>query len=116
MTETNQNFDIYQGDSKQVTFTVRDENGAALALAGYTATWVLYKDRDKAATAVLSKTIGDGLAVPTPSNGKVILTLAPAATETLATGKYSHELEVVSGAGDVSTVTTGDVTVFYSKA
>ena len=116
MTEINQDFDIYQGDSKRVTFTVRDEAGSLLALTGYEATWVLYAGRDRSATAVLSKVIGSGLAVPTPANGQVLLTLAPADTATLAPGKYSHELEIISGAGDVSTVTTGTATVYYSKA
>lgn len=118
MTETNQDFDLYQGDDKQVTFTVRDEAGAILDLTGYSAVWVMYNKLNRAATPILSKdTGGAALAILLPATqGKVRLTLEPSDSATVEPGEYPHELEITSGAGDVSTVTVGTVDLHYSKA
>ena len=113
MAETKQNFEVYAGDDKEVTITVRDENSEILNLTGYTLNWVM-SDEDE--DAILTKTLSDGLSVATPSNGQVLLTLVPADTEDLEPGIYHHELEITSSGGKVSTVTTGYVKVSYSKA
>lgn len=114
MAETGQNFEVYQGDSKVETVVIRDENAALLNLAGYTFNWVMFRMNTR--ENVLTKTLASGLSVPTPSNGECLITLDPADTVSLAPGKYNHELEMTSSGGDVSTVTTGIVSVLYSQA
>jgi len=114
MTATGQNFDIYQGDSKQVIITTYDENDAILNLTGYDITWVLYKSTTK--ELILSKTLGDGITVPTPSNGEIVINFLPEDTENVIPNTYLHECEISTSPTDVSTVTTGSVKVFYSKA
>lgn len=114
MAETGQNFEVFQGDSKVETVTIRDEANALLNLTGYTFNWVMFRMNTR--VNVLTKTLASGLSVPTPANGELVITLDPADTVDLAPGKYNHELEMISAGGDVSTVTTGIVSVLYSQA
>jgi hypothetical protein len=113
MTEVKQSFEVYIGDTKAVTVTVKDEDADILNLTGYTCNWVMY---DGDGDIVLTKTLSTGLSVPTPSNGQVVILLEPEDTEDLEPDTYYHELEITSSDGDVSTVTTGYVKVSNSKA
>ena len=113
MTIKGQNFEIFQGDTKQITISVTDEDGAILPLTGYDAIWVVYKQTSK--ELIISKTLGSGILIPTPTDGQIVIDLIPADTETINPGSYLHECEIVSGT-EVSTVTTGIIKVLYSKA
>lgn len=114
MTYTGQNFEIYQGDTKQIIITVYDEDGAILNLTGYNINWVMYKSTTK--ELILSKSLGSGITVPTPSNGQIVIDFLPVDTENVIPNTYLHECEISTSPTDVSTVTTGAVKVFYSKA
>lgn len=114
MTATGQNFEIFQGDSKQIIITVYDENDAILPLDGYEVSWVMYRSTNK--QLVLSKTLGDGITIPTPSNGQIVIDFLPDDTVNIVPNTYAHECEISTGPTDVSTVTVGAVKVFYSKA
>jgi hypothetical protein len=111
MTEVLQDFTIYQGDNKQVTFEVVDENGDPLDLTGYSAVWVMYNQKNK--EVILTKTSDDDLLI---GGGTIQLNLSGDATLTVNPAKYQHELEITDPVGTVSTVTTGVMTVFYSRA
>jgi hypothetical protein len=114
MTQTRQNFEVYAGDDKEVTITVYQEDETTLLnLTSYTLNWVLY---DADGDILLTKIIASGLTVPTPSNGQVVVSLVPADTLTLDPGVYSHELEITSVGGKISTVTTGLVKITNSEA
>lgn len=113
MTEVKQSFEVYVGDTKAVTITIKDENLEILNLAGYTFNWVMY---DSDGDIILTKTLADGLSVPTPSNGGVVILLEPEDTIDLDPDIYYHEMEITSSDGDVSTVTTGYVKITDSKA
>jgi hypothetical protein len=43
MTIKGQNFELYQGDNKEIIITVRDASGALQNLTGYSAVWCVHK-------------------------------------------------------------------------
>lgn len=114
MTIVGQNFDLYLGDTKQIIITAYNEAGGILPLAGYDITWVVYKSTTKA--IVLTKTLGAGITVPTPSNGEIVIDILPVDTMNLIPNTYLHECEISTSPTDVATITTGAVKMIYSRA
>lgn len=107
-----QNFEMFQGDTKDIEITVTDENGALLDLSSYDSiNWVVYRPTTK--ETVLSKNLSNGITVP--SLGIIQISLTPADTELITPMIYSHECEINSGASVTSTVCTGSFKLFYSK-
>jgi hypothetical protein len=115
MTMIGQNFSMYQGDTKNIEIEVTDANDAILPLDPYDGIrWVMYHPTTKA--LVLEKTLGDGITVPTPANGVLVISLEPSDTESVVPNTYNHECELMNGATVVATVTTGIIKIIYSKA
>jgi hypothetical protein len=115
MTATGQNFEIYQGDTKDVFIVVTDVNGAILDLTPYDAIrWVVYHQVTKA--LILEKDLASGISVPVGTDGVLKISLVPADTESIVPNTYNHECEVSSGGTVVATVTVGTVKIIYSKA
>jgi hypothetical protein len=113
MTATGQNFEMFQGDTKDIEIPVTDENGAALPLDPFTEiVWVVYKQTTK--EEVLRKELGAGITVPSASLIKI--SLLPVDTELLTPTTYNHECEISDGGTVVSTITTGTLKILYSKA
>lgn len=106
-------FTIYQGDSKVLSVTVADEDGVAVPVDGMTIRWqaspVITGGFET--TATLSKDNGalGGITTVT-EEGVFEVELEPADTEELS-GLYYHEAELTDGAGNVSTVLTGRMTI-----
>lgn len=118
MTVKSQNFEIFAGDSKQIEILVTDEDtDLPVDLTPYlsgTIIWVVYDKSTK--NLILSKSLGSGVTVPSPSSGIVIITLSPTDTENITPKLYNHECEISSSPTDVATVTTGTINILYSKA
>jgi len=118
MTINSQNFEMYRGDSKEIRIPITDEaTGLAVDLTPYLSgsiIWVVYNRTSKA--TILSKSYGDGISVPTPSSGEIIITLRPEDTESIIPNTYNHECEISSSSTNVATVTTGTINILYSKA
>ena len=112
MTETNQNFEITQGDTKVVTINVTDESGNPKDLTGSTRRWGAF---DKSDVAVVSKANADISLVQVFGTGGVFdglrFTLAPADTSGVASATYRHEAETVDSGSNVATVTKGAMMV-----
>lgn len=115
MAAKGQNFELFQGDTRQLVITVRDDNDVIVNLTGFSAHWVMYHPTTKVLVFERS-TGGAGITIPIPTNGQVLIDLVPADTETMIPKKYNHELEVSIGAGNTYTVTVGTVDILYSKA
>lgn len=118
MTKRNQDFEMHEGDSKDVEITVTDPiTGAPVDLTGATISWVL-KERASDATALLTLSTGGGEIVLTDEdNGVFEVQLDPADTAGLLSGnelskEYYHEAEITTSGGDVATVTTGKATIY----
>jgi hypothetical protein len=112
MTDEGQNFEMYAGESKVLTVTVKDEAAALIDLTGVSIEWIVKRFEDDV-TGLITKTVGHGITLSNQvtDKGEFTITLAPADTESLGGASYYHEAEVTDVGGNVSTVTRGIMTV-----
>ena len=102
-------FELFQGDTKRVNFTLKKADGTALDLTGAMLRWEA--SRLKAgglfsSTPALVKTDENGIEVTDALNGFLTVTLSPADTLSIS-GDFYHELESTDVSGDVATVFSG---------
>jgi hypothetical protein len=110
---TYQNFELYSGNALTVEFTVYQNDGRTpFNLSGASAIWRLCSLFDPA--PVITKTIGAGLTITNAAAGIVSLSLSSSDTDPLGSQPYRHELEVIDGSGNPTTVTTGTVMINQS--
>jgi len=97
--QVGQDFELWQGDHKVLTFTVED----VASLDGATATWaVAYMN---AYNQTMIKKAGE-------INGNVfVVTLTRDDTAALEPGVYYHEAEIIDAAENKSTVAIGQMTL-----
>lgn len=116
MAATGQNFDIYQGNTREIVIEVLDsDTGLPVSLTGYSVRWVVYEQTSKA--IILQKASGgSGITVPNPADGKVVIALDAADTQTLTPKVYNHECEIYISTTSVITVSVGTMKVILSKA
>jgi len=107
-------FAMFEGDSKTITVTVRDEAAAVVDLSGFTIRWGLSPlvegGFNPAATLSKDSETTGGIEITSAVGGVFVVTLDPDDTEALA-GKYYHEAEVTDAAGNIATVLTGRITI-----
>jgi hypothetical protein len=104
----NQNFRMASGDTRTLTFTVRDDGGAVVDLTGATLKWVLGKN--PRASADITKTTSSGITVSSPTTGVAVVTISASDTTDLD-GVYYHELQVTDSSSRVVTVAKGRATI-----
>lgn len=107
---THQNFEIRQGDQRNVVITVFDSTGALLDLTGASLSWVLITS--EWGELLLSKAVGTGITIAnqTTSKGQVTVSLLPADTATLEPRAYTHQLRATTqSGGPPELVTDGEV-------
>lgn len=109
MTQKNQNFEMFAGDTKDIVVTVDDGDGIPVNLTGASIKWVLKKATVTGAQQVL-KTMANGIFLTDPLAGEFTVRLATADTNAIS-GKFYHEAEVTDSSGNVSTVFTGTVKI-----
>ena len=109
MTATNQNFTVYSGDTESVVVGV-SQDGSAASLSSASAVWIMEEEVGSGSLARL--TSDDYLSL---SGSTVTIALAASHTNGLV-GKYYHELEITDISSNITTVTTGIVTVKKSGA
>jgi hypothetical protein len=104
MTSTSQDFTIYQGEAKQIVFTV---SGLA-AVAGLSAEWVLWGGE-----ALVTKTsVLGGIALADLGDTiSATVTLDSDDSADVAAGRYVHQLVLVDADDDRAVVAEGAVTV-----
>ena len=107
MAATAQDWSMHKGDSKDITVTVYDGDGATVTLTGATIVWGMATDYDE--TAIVTKTTA--AADITISGSDFSFSLDPTDTSGLAAGQYYHEAQVTDSGGDVATVMTGVITL-----
>jgi len=107
MTKYSQDFEMHQGDTKQITFAVVDESAVAKNLTGSTQQWKAFDGT----VAKITKPNSDiSLVNVAGTNDGMRFTIDPADTAGLL-GLYSFEAEVVDSSSNVSTVARGTVTI-----
>ncbi len=111
MTDVNQNFKVYRGDTHILHVDLTQADGSPFdATAGATLKWRLTRNPADEDDAVVRKELGSGIeAVET---GGVDITLSGTDTD-LPPGLYYHELKVWDS-GDVATAMTGFGVVMIS--
>lgn len=105
MAKTNQNFTMWQGDDKRITFTVLEEGGADKSLVGSTVEWALYVST----VQQINKSSSNNNILVIGNKAQVILDGID--TINVRAGKYEHECRVTDSNGISEVVSTGVVTL-----
>lgn len=111
----NPTIEIFSGDTKRLTYTVKDSAGVVIDISGGAFRWALSRLKPDETTpvpvgdALFTKSVGSGITITDGPNGELRVDLAPADTEDL-TGSHYHELEMILG-GSTSTVAYGQMDI-----
>lgn len=114
MTVSGQNFEMYQGEDKEVIISATDENGDVLPLTGYEIVWVAYNLTSGQIVLTKSSNIPGEIDVPVPANGQIYINIVSEDTALLTQKAYGHQCEIVDAFGANSLITAGHLTVYKS--
>lgn len=109
--KTDQDFTIRQGDNIVIEITITDVvTGVVKDVTGATdISWAASRNFvDDPASLDKTGSVSDG------PNGKVQITLTAANTASLSPDKYEHQCRVTDASGNISTITTGTLTILAS--
>lgn len=110
MTLENQNIDFYTQNKVGIVVTIYDESGAYKDLTGAEISWFLYDGNTN--EVILTKTTASGITILNALNGTVLISIEPEDSFNIKPANwYKHEIYVVDGSGNESTVTTGYVEI-----
>lgn len=113
MTTTGQNFELYQGDNKQLIITVRDEDDVIVNLTGYSAVWVAYNVSPQQVILTKTSDLGE-ITIPVPADGQLIVELEQADTVDVTPKLYGHQCEIEDSSGNHFTVLIGSMRLLKS--
>ncbi|MFD0825868.1 hypothetical protein ACT8ZR_09335 [Neobacillus sp. M.A.Huq-85] len=105
MAEINQNFSMYQGETKNIVVPITKDDGSNVDLTAAVLNWSV-RQREYSTTTVLVKESPD----ITVEGNTLTIHLKPPDTETLL-GTYYHKCEIVDQQANDSVLFTGFVTV-----
>lgn len=104
------NATIDQGANWYVTFTYQDSTGTPINLTGYTAAMQLRAPTDSTTASLSLSSPSNGIVI-TGATGVVAVSATAAQTGALIEGIYEYDLELTSGAGVVTRLVQGQITV-----
>lgn len=107
-----QNFVVTAGDTKTINFIAYETNGTTpLNLAGVDIEWQMTRFPGDAATALITKSLIDGVSTgitsPVLTDGAFAIALAAADTADIMPGRYFHGAKVTDASDNVSTIAIG---------
>lgn len=114
MVKKDQDFEVISGDSRNLNFTIYDQDAAdddsvVKDISGFTTiSWKL--DTGVASTTV-TKSLVSGITITDGANGLLTVALSPSDTASLTHGSYPHELEGTDGSGNKTTLAVGRVSI-----
>ena len=114
MTISGQNFEVYQGDNKEIIITVRDDNENIIDLTGYSVVWCVHNQRVTDIIFQKTTSLGEEITIPNPTSGEIIITLEGLDTHILTPKNYGHQCEIQDQFGNHATVTTGYMKILKS--
>ena len=115
MATTDQNATIYAGDDVDLQIAVTDAaTGNPKVLTGASVQWAMF--RAYKGTVVLTKDTDGGITITDAAGGILTISIGAADTLDIRPDDYAHEVEVTDSGGNVSTVTTGHITLKASRA
>ena len=98
------NITAYQGADFDRTFTIT-QSGTALNLTGYTSAMQVREAADSTAF-LISLTSGTGITLGGTA-GTVAVAITSAQSSAIPSGSYAYDLEIISGAGQVTRLLQG---------
>lgn len=110
MTTINQNFEIFQGDDKELHVQVTGEDGAFMDITGCTIIWKAFRDFQSPPENTLVKDLNNGLETLFPTQGIFVVRLYPEDTIN-RTGAFYHQATLKDTRGFTSTIMTGRITI-----
>lgn len=105
MATINQNFEMWQGEDKRITFTILDSDGLPKSLSGARIDWVLLTWE----TGVVSKSTTLNNILVVDNSAQIILDSVD--TKSVRCGKYKHECRITDVNNLSEVVSTGFVTI-----
>lgn len=117
MTKVNQDFTMYQGESKHVEAAVVDSDDQPLDMTGATIEWKAYDTEDDSVASITKSTASGNIVIinKNATNDGLRIILAPADTQNLSPEVYYHECRVTDSTGNEEVVFVGDMTLKLSK-
>lgn len=110
MASINQDFTMYEGNSKRINVTLTEADGSPVNLIGSTIRWVLKKNVYDATTLIIKDTNLGIVADADLTTGKFTIKLVPADTNGHV-GTLYHEAELEDSLGNITTILTGNITI-----
>jgi hypothetical protein len=111
MTAFSQNFNTYPGDATSPIFTILDGNGNPINISGVSdIIWTAQQAVGQPILVTKTKISGQITLISGGTSGQFQLNLLAADTSVL-TGVYLHQVVLIDGLGNQSTVTLGQMTV-----
>lgn len=98
------NLIIDQGATYATKLNITDTDGSAIDLTGYTAAAQIRKHYTSSNSTPFSVSV-------TAATGAVVLSLTANATANLVAGRYVYDVELTDGAGRISRIIEGTVTI-----
>jgi hypothetical protein len=102
------NITCYQGADFDRTFTIT-QSGTALNLTGYSSAMQVREAADSTAT-LLSLTAGSGITLGGTA-GTITVAITSTQSSAIPAGSFAYDLEITSGAGQVTRLLQGGFTV-----
>lgn len=109
MAAIDQDFELYQGDTADVTITVRvPSTGTPKDISGSAVAWKAVR---QATCEEIAKVTPAGIDMTDAANGVIKLHFTHEETKEYRPGRYDHVATVTDQAGDACTVTVGVLTI-----
>ena len=103
---------IDQGATWNLAVQWLDSSGTAVDLTGFDVrSQVRTAYADQGGVVLADLTIGDGVTVTDPAEGKFVLTIDATTSESIRTGSYVWDVEAQSGPGEVTRLLMGKALV-----
>ena len=109
MAITKQNFEMWQGDDKRITFIITNADGTPKSLIGSSVEWTLYVSTVQ---QVVKSTISNNIII---IENKAQVILDSSDTVNIRAGQYEHECRVTDTSNITEVVSTGIVTLNNSR-
>lgn len=110
MTVENQNISFYTENDVGLVAVIYDDTGAYKDLTGAEISWFLYNGNTN--EIVVTKTTASGIDILDAQSGMLLISIEPEDSANIKPGNwYRHEIYIVDGSGNKSTVTTGYVEI-----
>ena len=110
MARISQDFNLFAGEDRVISFKIEDQNGYEIDLDGASAIWVLARSSANFIKVAEKTTTNNGIFI---EDNKFNIILNNNDTNLLQ-GEYNYELRMINSEGKQSVVATGTVQVYRS--